>query len=184
MFVLATFCGLRVSELCGLKLRDVSLGVQRPFIRLPKAIAKGKRKREIPLWKLPTALLYLQQWKDERQGQGAKAGDYFVCSQAKNAFGNRLDRRNARARFINCCKALGDERASDLSIHDGRHSCASPLLAGGWTLPAVRDLLGHANIATTSVYSHVVVDDEIPPDPFAFVSNGNRDLRKQESGVD
>ena len=59
-----------------------------------------------------------------------------------------------------------------LTIHDGRHTCASHLLAAGWALPMVRDMLGHASIATTSVYSHVVVDDEVPPDPFAF-ANGN-----------
>ena len=53
--------------------------------------------------------------------------------------------------------------------HDGRHSCASHLLAAGWALPMVRDMLGHASIATTSVYSHVVVDDEVPADPFSFV---------------
>jgi site-specific recombinase XerD len=57
-----------------------------------------------------------------------------------------------------------------LTIHSGRHTCASHLLAAGWPLPAVRDMLGHANIATTSVYSHVVVDDTVPPDPFAFVA--------------
>jgi len=38
----------------------------------------------------------------------------------------------------------------------------------GWGLPMVRNMLGHASISTASVYSHVVVDDEIPPDPFAF----------------
>ena len=43
----------------------------------------------------------------------------------------------------------------------------------------VRDMLGHASIATTSVYSQVVVDDETPPDPFAF-ANGKGD---QNSGL-
>ena len=81
---------------------------------------------------------------------------------------------SARARFINACKVLGAERQGMLTIHSGRHTCASHLLAAGWPLPArrggpaVRDMLGHANIATTSVYSHVVVDDTIPAAPFVF----------------
>ncbi len=171
VFVLATCCGLRVSELCGLKLRDLRLDIQRPVIQIPAAIAKGKKKREIPLWKLATALLHLQDWKNDRKAQGAKPTDRFVCSQAKNAFGKPLDRRNARARFLATCDVLGQERRDMLTIHDGRHTCASHLLAAGWPLPAVRDMLGHANISTTSIYSHIVVDDEVPPDPFAFAGN-------------
>ena len=148
----------------------MKLGIQKPVIRLPKAIAKGGKPREIPIWQLPTALLRLPEWKAERRAQDAKPAGYFVCSQATGNRGKRLDRRNARARFISCCRALGQERAGMLTIHDGRHTCASHLLAGGWSLPAVRDMLGHANIATTSVYSHTVVDDETPPDPFAFIN--------------
>ena len=169
IFCLATFCGLRVSEICGLKLRGMKFDIQRPVIRLPKAIAKGKKSREIPLWKLPTALAYLQVWWIERKAQGAKAGDYFVCSQARSVFGKRLDRRNARARFLAACRVLGTERCDMLTIHDGRHTCASHLLAANWPLPVVRDMLGHSSISTTSVYAHVVVDDALPPDPFAFV---------------
>ena len=55
-----------------------------------------------------------------------------------------------------------------LTIHHCRHTSASHLLAADWALPMVCDILGHASIATTSVYSHAVVDDETPPDPFAF----------------
>ena len=140
------------------------------MIRIPKATGKGKNAREIPLWALPMAEGVLREWKVERKGQGAKAGDHFVCSQASHAFGKRLDRRNARSRFLACCKILGEERQRMLTVHDGRHSCASHLLAAGWPLPMVRDMLGHASVATTSVCSHVVVDDEVPPDPFAFAN--------------
>ena len=119
---------------------------------------------------MPTALAYLRGWKSERAAQGAKPTDYFVCAQSKAAFGRKLDRRNARMRFISALRVLGPERQSMLSIHNGRHTCASHLLAAGWPLPVVRDLLGHANIATTSVYAHIVVDDRAPADPQAFMA--------------
>ncbi len=174
IFVLATYCGLRVSEACGLTLGNIKARIARPVIIIPKAIAKGKRGRTILLFKLPTALRYLDGWKAERERQGAKPGDFFVCGQARGAHGNRLDRRNARARFISACKVLGAERQAMLSIHNGRHTCASHLLAARWSLPEVMKLLGHRNIATTSIYSHVLVDDEAPVDPFAFVDAPGR----------
>ena len=77
---------------------------------------------------------------------------------------------SARARLVNACKVLGAERQGMLTIHSGRHTCASHLPAVRRGGPAVRDMLGHANIATTSVYSHIVVDDTVPADPFAFVA--------------
>jgi len=169
VFVLATFCGLRVSEIIGLRLRDVKAGIGRPVIRIPGAIAKRHKPREIPLWRLSKALHYLSEWKREREGQGAMPADPFVCAQSKAAAGNALTRQNARNRFKAAVKVLGAERADMLSIHNGRHTCASHLLAAGWPLPLVRDTLGHADVSTTSVYSHVVVDDTAPPDPFAFV---------------
>jgi integrase/recombinase XerD len=170
IFCLATFCGLRNSEICGLRLRDAKLDIPRPILDIPAGVAKGLKPRQVPLWKLPTALACLAAWKAQRLGQGAGALDRLVCAQSRLAFGRKLDRRNARARFIRACGVLGQERQVMLTIHSGRHSCASHLLASAWSLPAVRDLLGHANLWTTNLYSHVVVDDAVPPDPFAFAA--------------
>lgn len=172
IFCLATFCGLRNSEICGLRLRDAKLDIPRPVLDVPAGVAKGLRPRQVPLWRLPTALACLSAWKAERQGQGAGAMDPLVCAQSRSALGKPLDRRNARARFISACGVLGPERRAMLTIHCGRHTCASHLLSGGWPLPAVRDLMGHANLWTTDLYSHVVVDDDVPPDPFAFAAGG------------
>ena len=169
IFRLATCCGLRVSELCGLKLGDLRLGLARPYINIRKAVGKGGRARRVPLWWDHATLQDLTAWKAEREAQGAGRGDYFVCSQAQKAFGNQLDRRNARARFISCCRVLGRERQAEITIHTGRHSFVSHALAGGRTLAEVRDAAGHANIATTSVYTHIATgDDDGPGDLFAF----------------
>ena len=56
IFCLATFCGLRNSEICGLRLRDAKLDIPRPVLDVPVGVAKGLRPRQVPLWRLPTAL--------------------------------------------------------------------------------------------------------------------------------
>jgi len=166
IFQLATACGLRVSELCGLRLDDMRLEGERATLIVRAEIAKGGRRRTIPVWRLPSVLAHLRAWKEFRVSQGAGHRDFFLASQAKSTLGKALHRVNARNRFKVACRVLGKERVERLTIHDGRHTCASHLLAGGWTLPAVRDMLGHANISTTCIYSHVVVDDEAVRDPF------------------
>jgi len=168
IFRLATCCGLRVSEIAGLKLQDVRVGVDRPYLRLPKAITKGKRPRRVPLWWDSGTLDDLTGWKAERQSQGARSSDYFVCAMSKAAFGKKLDPRNLRYRFISSCRVLGKERQEDLTIHDGRHSFCSHALAGGRSLAEVRDAAGHANVSTTSVYTHIATDGDEPGDIFNF----------------
>jgi site-specific recombinase XerD len=92
-----------------------------------------------------------------------------VSSQAKGSAGKPLIVRNAQARFKAAIKCLGKERQAVLSIHAGRHSFCSHALAGGKSLAEVRDAAGHSNISTTSIYLHVVRDDdENVGDLFAF----------------
>ena len=157
---LAACCGLRVSEVCGLNLGDVRLGLDRPYINIRKAIGKGRRSRRVPLWWDRGTLDDLAAWKVERREQDAAPSHPFVCSQAEGSFGGRLDRRNARMRFISSCDVLGPERRAELTIHNGRHSFVSHALAGGRSLAEVRDAAGHSNVAITSVYTHVATDDD------------------------
>ena len=176
LFRLTSCAGLRVSEATGLRLRDVCLDVDRPRIKVPAAVAKGKNvrrsngravkvgsraiAREISLlWDAGT-LDDLRAWKEFKQSQGASAGDYFLCSQQATAFGRRIDRRNARIRFIKACKVLGDGRAAELTIHCGRHSFVSHALAGGKSLAEVQQAAGHRSVSTTGVYVHTATDDD------------------------
>lgn len=160
VFRLATCCGLRVSEVVGLSLGNLKVGSVRPFVEIPACIAKRKRPRRVPLWWDAGTLIDLQAWKAERLGQGASLLDPFVCSQAKGTRGKRLSVRNAQARYKKCLKPLGLERVAVLSIHCGRHSFCSHALAGGRTLVEVRDSAGHANVSTSSIYLHVVPEDD------------------------
>lgn len=159
VFRLATCCGLRVSEISGIRMRDIKLNEKKPHIRLPKSLTKRKKERRVPLWWDAGTLAAIESWKAERKTQEAKAEDFFVCSQHIDTFGKQLDRFNLRNRFRVSCKVLGKERIERLTIHDGRHSFISHALAKGRTLAEVRDAAGHANIATTSGYLHIAVDD-------------------------
>lgn len=176
IFRLATFCGLRVSEIVGLTLSNVRVSTdEKAHIYVPKDIAKRKKARTVPLWWSAKTLTALRDWKREREEQGATSSDPFVCSQAHGThhktkaptFGKPLIVRNAQSRFQAAIKVLGKERASQLSIHCGRHSFCSHALtdvvdengtlrAKGRSLAEVRDAAGHANIATTSIYLHTV----------------------------
>ena len=160
VFRLATCCGLRASEIVGLTIGDVRVGVDRPWIRIRKTVGKGGRARRVPLWWDRMTLADLVNWREERQEQGARAGNPFVSTQAAGNVGRPLDRFAVRRRFLAACRCLGAERLADLTVHSGRHSVVGHALAGGRSLAEVRDAAGHASIATTSVYTHVAVADD------------------------
>lgn len=80
----------------------------------------------------------LTAWKAEREAQGGKGTDAFVCSQSNGTQGKPLSVRNAQHRWKVAVKVLGSERQADLSIHCGRHSFCSHALHGGRSLAAVR----------------------------------------------
>ncbi len=168
IFRLATCCGLRVSEATGLSLANVRTEGKRPHLYVPKSVGKGGRARRVPLWWDESTLSELRAWKAERIDQGATTSDPFVCSQAhgkhhltgKRTLGKPLSTRNAQARFKAAIKVLGSERVEVLSIHCGRHSFCSHALAGGRSIAEVRDAAGHANISTTSIYLHSVLDED------------------------
>jgi len=179
IFRLATCCGLRVSEIVGLKIANVRLSGHRPHIEVPAAIAKRKKARKVPLWWDAATLADLDQWKQERTNQGAGSGSPLVCSQAAGtnsrsgspSFGKPLTDRNAQMRFKTAIRCLGSDRIKMLSIHCGRHSFVSHALAGGRTLAEIRDAAGHANVSTTSIYLHAIRnDDETVGNLFSFGS--------------
>lgn len=160
IFRLATGAGLRASEIAGLTMDNVRLGGDTPYIYVPKGIAKGGKARRVPLWDSGTRD-DLAAWKQERTDLGAKSGDPFVCAQSKAASGASLDRRNLRIRFIRACKVLGKARQDTLTIHHGRHTFISHIIRKK-DIAKVKDAAGHANIATTSLYTHVLADDNGP----------------------
>jgi integrase len=156
---LACCCGLRASEIGGLTLGDVRVGIARPHLLVRAEHAKLKRPRRVPLWWDAGTLADLTAWLEQRESKGGRRDDPFVCSLQAATFGWPLNRHVLRRRFHTACRVLGWERLRSLTIHHGRHTFISHALAGGRTLAEVRAAAGHASLLTTSVYLHVVVDE-------------------------
>jgi integrase len=155
IFRLACCCGLRVSETAQLRLGDVQLDSLRPHIRIRAAIAKCDRSRRVPLWWDAGTLEDLTAWKAERERAGVSSDDLLIRSRR-----GAMSRHTLRRRFQRACHALGARRQRTLTIHHGRHTFISHALAGGRTLPEVRDAAGHSSVLVTSVYLHVAIDDD------------------------
>jgi integrase/recombinase XerC len=136
--------GARVAELCGLDLSDIDY--ERQTIRV---LGKGNKERTIPLGN--PAMKALKLWlKDGR--------DSVKNAQSENAIflgvrGKRIDQRTVRTVVYVALQAVeGIER---MGPHALRHSAATHLLEGGADLRTVQEILGHASLATTQIYTHV-----------------------------
>jgi integrase/recombinase XerD len=156
VFRLATCCGLRVSELTGLTLDNIKLN----SIHVPKEIAKNGKARRVPLTWDQATRDDIHAWKAFRESQGATGSDPFLCLQGKANMGKRIDRWNARDRFKSCCACLGEERQREVTIHHGRHSFVSHALHNDKRIVDVQHAVGHSSLAVTSIYAHVVADDD------------------------
>jgi site-specific recombinase XerD len=138
--------GLRVSELCGLGPSDVDL-------RGGMVTVLGKRSkiRRVPLGEVAIAAIraYLDGGRTIFSGPASPPDALFL-----NRRGKRLTPRDAR-RILER-RLLSDGRA--ISPHSLRHAYATHLLEGGADLRAVQELLGHADVATTQLYTHLTKD--------------------------
>jgi integrase/recombinase XerC len=162
--------GIRVSELCGLDLGD--LDEERNTLR---AMGKGGKERIVPVglpavravraWLLggrailaaedasPGARLTLtEQAAAQYQGSRPPGLPMFL-----GARGRRLDPRTAR-RVVHQQIAAAVGRVPDTGPHGLRHTAATHLLEGGADLRSVQEILGHASLATTQIYTHVSVE--------------------------
>ena len=136
--------GARVSELCGLDLDDIDYS--RNTIRV---LGKGNKERTIPLGN--PAMKALNDWiKNARSEVLSTAKDSAVFLGAR---GKRIDQRTVRTIVYEALSAL--EGVERMGPHALRHSAATHLLEGGADLRTVQEILGHASLATTQIYTHV-----------------------------
>lgn len=142
--------GVRVSELCGLDVGDIDFSR-----RVLLVLGKGGKERVVPFG-VP-AEEALRAWLDEGRAKLIVAKEGRVeAALFLGARGGRLDPRTAR-RVVH--DAVGSvPGAGDMGPHGLRHSAATHLLEGGADLRSVQELLGHATLATTQLYTHVTVD--------------------------
>jgi integrase/recombinase XerC len=139
--------GIRVSELVGLDVDDVDRGR-----RLLRVLGKGRKERSVP-YGLP-AEHALDAWLT--RGRPTLARPTSGPALLLGVRGGRLDAREAR-RIVHIAvrRAPG---APDIGPHGLRHSAATHVLEGGADLRSVQELLGHASLATTQIYTHVTVE--------------------------
>jgi integrase/recombinase XerD len=144
MLELMYACGLRASETIGLELTDVDL--RRGFVR---AHGKGSKERIVPLGREAAAALrrYLQRGRPELVGTSGER-KLFV-----NFRGGALTRQGLYKIIRRHARAAGLE--GKMSPHTLRHTFATHLLSGGCDLRSVQEMLGHADIATTQMYTHL-----------------------------
>jgi integrase/recombinase XerD len=138
--------GLRASEVLALRLQDVDMDVG--FVR---TIGKGERERVVPLGRkaIEALRLYNQRGRPFLGGAGMlKAPRLFL-----NNRGRSLSRQGLHLIIKRYARAAG--LPSDVSAHTLRHSFATHLLEGGADLRAVQEMLGHADLSTTQIYTHV-----------------------------
>ena len=137
--------GMRISELAGLTVDRLDLSHQRL-----RVIGKGNKERQL-LFGAPAALAlrhYLEVARPVLEQRGDAGSAVFL-----NASGTPLTARGARMVLDRWATAIG--APSRTSPHTLRHSFATHLLEGGADLRVVQELLGHANLQTTQVYTHL-----------------------------
>ncbi len=138
--------GLRASEALDLRLQDVDLEVG--FVR---TIGKGDKERIVPLGRMAMEAIraYNERGRPFLGGPGTlKAPQLFL-----NNRGRRLSRQGLHAIIKRYVLEAG--LPDDVSAHTLRHSFATHLLEGGADLRAVQEMLGHADLSTTQIYTHV-----------------------------
>ena len=137
-------CGLRVSELCNLKISDLYL--EEGFIKVE---GKGNKQRLIPI--SPRAIRELQLYFIDRNQFSIKKDyeDYVFISKR----GTNISRIMVFHIIKTLAEAIGLKKT--ISPHTFRHSFATHLLEGGANLRAIQCMLGHENIGTTEIYTHI-----------------------------
>jgi integrase/recombinase XerC len=135
---------MRVSELCGLDVDDVDASR-----RLLRVIGKGDKERRVP-YGVPAERV-LRDWL--RYGRPVLVNNRSVNALLLGVRGGRLDPRTARTVVHAWTKRVPG--APDLAPHGLRHSAATHMLERGADLRSIQELLGHARLATTQLYTHV-----------------------------
>lgn len=142
LFELVYSCGLRISEVCTLKLANLHLEE-----RLILVHGKGDKERLVPFGDraYEKLLVYLQEVRPELV-KGRIVAEVFV-----NYRGEAISRKGVWKRF----KELEALSGVEAKVHTLRHSFATHLLQGGADLRSVQELLGHSDLSTTTIYTHV-----------------------------
>lgn len=145
--------GARVSEICDLDVDDVTAALAEPDSGL-RLLGKGGKERVVPLGSYAARAVtdYLVRARPGFAQAAARHDPALLLNQR----GARLSRQSAWAVIQRAADAAGVDR--EVSPHSLRHSFATHLLDGGADLRVVQELLGHASVATTQIYTLVTIE--------------------------
>ncbi|MEA3401380.1 MAG: site-specific tyrosine recombinase XerD [Armatimonadota bacterium] len=148
MIALLYASGLRVSELVGLRMHELNLDEA-----VLRTIGKGSKERIVPIAPVAIDLVrrYLREARPELERHAGEDALFLT------RLGRPFSRGGFWARLKEHVRAAG--LPEDTSPHTLRHSFATHLLSGGADLRAIQEMLGHSNLATTEVYTHVTTED-------------------------
>ena len=138
--------GIRVGELVGLDINDID-----DSRRTLKVIGKGNKQRVVPYGAIADEALsdYLQ------RARPSLCNEHSGTAVFLGARGKRIDQRVVRSMVTQVLASLD---VPDLTPHGFRHTAATHLLEGGADIRTVQEMLGHASLATTQLYTHVSMD--------------------------
>ncbi len=142
LFELVYSSGLRISEVCSILMQNVHINERLLWVK-----GKGDKERMVPFGDI--AAMHLQNWLDN--GRYKLVGSKIVAELFVNYQGKPISRKGVWKRFQEI-KMLSGVSAK---VHTLRHSFATHLLAGGADLRSVQELLGHADLSTTQIYTHI-----------------------------
>lgn len=142
LFELIYSCGLRISEACGLLIENLHLNEHLVLVH-----GKGDKERIVPFGE--TAKNKLEEYLFNARPE--LVGNKVVPEVFVNYRGEPISRKGVWKKF----KELNILAGIDAKVHTLRHSFATHLLAGGADLRSVQELLGHSDLATTQIYTHV-----------------------------
>lgn len=144
--------GARISEVVGLDVDDLDLD---PDVTAVRLLGKGGKERVVPVGSFAREAVeaYLVRSRPALAAGGRGTPAVFL-----NSRGERLSRQSAWAVLRQAARRAGIARADDVSPHTLRHSFATHLLAGGADVRVVQELLGHASVTTTQIYTQVTAE--------------------------
>ncbi len=143
--------GARVGELSGLDVRDVDFGG-----RTVRLFGKGRKERIVPLYDaaLEAVRRYIADGRPVLLARGSASGSKAAVNALFiNAQGSRMSADSIRKRFERLAVSAGI--GSGVTPHTMRHTFATELLEGGADLRSVQEMLGHASLSTTQIYTHL-----------------------------
>lgn len=176
IFRLACCCGLRRKEIANLNLQDLLFTGKFPAVRVRGEATKASSHsgsgtgRYVPLWLDQGTLDDLAEWCEYRRTDPSfpdtGPSSPVVCCVSGGArwqeIGGRLSLSTLTKRWTRLIEVLGEDRQRQTTLHSGRHTYVSHALHSGRSLVEVARAAGHKNIATTSLYSHLIESTGLP----------------------